>query len=581
MIAFGAKERRIRRKIYTGNFKMVYVLGISCFYHDSAACLVKDGKVIAAASEERFSRQKHDNRFPYNAIDYCLKEGGIKINDVDYIGFYEKPLVKFERILTTNITTYPLGFWQFYKAIPSWVTQKLKIPTILGKIGYKKDVIFINHHLSHASSAFFVSPFEKAAILTFDGVGEWDTASCGIGAGNKINLVKEMRFPNSLGLLYSAVTAYLGFDVNNDEYKVMGLAPYGEPTYYEKFNDVINIKDDGSFRLNEDYFAYHYKMMIFSSKFVREFGEPRKKNGKMEERHMDIASSLQKITEEVVVRMAKNLQRETGMQNLVLAGGVAMNSVANGKILRYTKLKRLFVQHASSDSGGALGVAFYIYNQVLNNKRNYVMEHAYLGPKFSTDKIREFLDKNNVKYEEMPYDKIIRKTARLISEDKVVGWFQGGMEWGERALGNRSILANPCNAEMKDIVNKKVKHREEFRPFAPSVILEEAPKYFDMLEPVPFMLEVYDVKKGKDKIIPAVTHVDGSARLQTVTKESNPLYYALIKEFKRITGVPVVLNTSFNVKGEPIVCTPEDAYKCFIGTEIDYLAMDKFLIQKQ
>ena len=580
MTAFGVREKRKRRRIYTGNFKMVYVLGIACFYHDSAACLIKDGRVVAAVSEERFSRQKHDNGFPYNAINYCLKEAGIKMGDVDYAGFYEKPLVKFERILQTNIETYPLGFWQFYKAVPSWINQKLKIPTIIRKLGCKKDVIFINHHLAHASSAFFVSPFEKAAILTLDGVGEWDTASYGTGIGNKINLSKEIRFPHSLGLLYSAVTAYLGFDVNNDEYKVMGLAPYGEPKYYEKFKDVINVKEDGSFRLNESYFAYHYKMKMFSNKFVKEFGRPRKKDGQMDRRYMDIASSLQKITEEIIVKMARHLQRETGMQSLVLAGGVAMNSVANGKILRHTKFKRLFVQPASSDSGGALGVAFYIYNQVLNNRRNYVMEHAYLGPKFSTQEIKEFLDKNNITYEEMHYDKLIRKTAKLISEEKVVGWFQGRMEWGERALGNRSILANPCNAEMKDIVNKKVKHREEFRPFAPSVILEEAPKYFEMLEPVPFMLEVYDVKKGKEKVIPAVTHVDGSARLQTVTKESNPLYYALIKEFKRITGVPVVLNTSFNVKGEPIVCTPEDAYKCFMGTEIDYLAMDKFLIKK-
>ena len=560
---------------------MTIVLGISCFYHDSAACLLKDGVIVAAAEEERFSRKKHDNGFPKKAVEYCLKEAEIDISQVDYVGFYEKPLLKFERMLTSFTKTYPLSLWSFFKAIPSWLTEKLRIHRLIyRKLKYKGEILFIGHHLSHAASAFLVSPFREAAILTADGVGEWTTMSYGTGRSNQINMMKEIRFPDSLGLLYSTVTAFLGFKVNNDEYKVMGLSAYGKPSYYEQFKKVIDIKEDGSFRLNPEYFSYEQKRKMFSRKFVKEFGKPRKPESRITKKHADIAATMQKITEEIILRATNHVYKVTKQKNLCIAGGVGLNSVANGRILRETPFKNIYIQPAATDAGGAVGAAAFIYHSLLKKKRSYVMNQVFLGPEFSKAEIKKYLDENKIKYKELSEKELLTTTAKLIADNKIVGWFQGRMEFGPRALGNRSILANACNPKMKDIVNKKVKHREEFRPFAPACLYEDTGKFFDISCKSPFMLLVCDVKKDKRKVVPAITHVDGSARLQTVVKEDNPLYYKLIKEFKKITGVPVVLNTSFNIRGMPIVCTPKDAYECFIGTGIDYLIMDKFLIRK-
>ncbi|NIO20670.1 MAG: hypothetical protein GTN76_08005 [Candidatus Aenigmarchaeota archaeon] len=558
------------------------ILGISCYYHDSAACLIKDGKVAAAAHEERFSRIKHDEDFPINAINYCLSEGGISIEDVDYIGFYEKPILKFDRVLSQYLETFPRSFGMFIKTMPSWLTEKLKVPSIIRKkLKYEGDILFIEHHLAHAASAYMVSPFKKAAILTIDAIGEWTSTSLGLGEGNEITLLKEIRFPHSIGLFYSTITAYLGFRVNNDEYKVMGLSAYGKPTYYERFKEIIDIKEDGSFRLDMSYFDYHRRFQMPSKKFTEEFGSARIPESKIEQKHMDIAASLQKITEEILFKMLNHLYDLTKTDNLCMAGGVALNSVANGKITKNTPFKKVYVQPASTDAGTSMGVAFFIHNSILGKDRKYVLNSAFLGPSFSEDQIREFLDKNNIPYQEFKDDKdLARKTAELIHKDKIIGWFQGRMEWGPRALGNRSILANPCNPNTKDILNRKVKHREWFRPFAPVVPLEDAKRYFDTDMPVPYMTMVYPVKEEKRKFLPSITHVDGSGRLQTIERERNSLYYDVIREFEKLSGFPVVINTSFNVRGEPIVCSPEDAYNCFKGTGIDHLVMGKFLISK-
>ena len=509
-------------------------LGISCFYHDAAACLMKDGIVVAAAEEERFTRKKHDTSFPINAIEYCLKEGNIDIKQINCIGFYEKPLLKFERLLSQHLEMFPISLWTFYKALPSWLNEKLRIPTIIRKrLKYGGDVLFIEHHLAHAASAFLVSPFEEAAILTVDGVGEWATASYGYGKGNEITLLRELRFPHSVGLLYSTVTAHLGFSVNNSEYKVMGLSPYGKPDYYDKFKKVVDVKEDGSIEFDMSYFDYHYRLAMPSKKFVKEFGPIRKPDEEVTQHHKDIAASLQKITEEIIFKMLNHLYNETKMKNLCMAGGVALNSVANGKITKNTPFKNVWVQPAASDAGTSLGVAAYADNAIFGNKRKYAMKSAYLGPSFSPEYIKNFLDRNNIVHKAFKNDDSIMKlTANLIYNNNVIGWFQGRMEWGPRALGARSILSNASNPKMKEILNTKVKHREHFRPFAPVISKEDVHDYFEIdKDEEPFMLFVYPFKESRKKLVPSVVHVDGTGRLQTTSKEENRLYYWVIKEF--------------------------------------------------
>ena len=565
----------------------VYILGISCHYHDAAAALLKDGVIVAAAEEERFTRKKHDTSFPINAINYCMKEAGITSDRISYVGFYEKPMLKFERLLNQHFNAFPKSFPVFLRSMPSWLTEKLKVPsTVRKKLKYDGEVLFVQHHVSHAASAFLASPFRKAAILTVDGVGEWATTTMGVGEENRIKLLKEIHFPHSIGLLYSTVTAYLGFKVNNDEYKVMGLAAYGEPIYYDKFKKLLEIKEDGSYKLDMSYFVYHYKEAMPSKKFVEEFGPARKPESKMEKRYEDIAASVQKITEEAVIKMLNHLHDVTKCDNVCLAGGVALNSVANGKILCNSPFKSVYIQPAASDAGSAAGVALYIYNSILGKERRYVMDHAYLGPSFSNEEIRGYLENNGISFTEFAGDKdLVKKTAELIHNNKVVGWFQGRMEWGPRALGSRSILSNPCNPQMKGILNSKVKHREMFRPFAPAVAEENAKEYFETDDPVPvpadFMLMVYPINKEKRHMIPAVVHEDGTGRLQTVRKWQNPLYHSAIKEFEKLSGVPIIINTSFNIRGEPIVCTPQEAYRCMMGTGIDYLVMGNYLIARE
>ncbi len=569
-----------------------YILGISCYYHDSAAALLKDGVLVAAAEEERFTRIKHDTSFPLQAIEYCLSSQKITIKDVSFIGFYEKPLLKFERILHQHLQSFPFSFKTFQRALPSWFSQKLRImKTIQNKLKYGGDVLFIHHHLSHAASAFFPSPFSKAAILTIDGVGEWTTTAYGFGEGQEINLLEEIRFPSSLGLFYSTMTAYLGFSVNNSEYKVMGLAAYGDMnretnSYYQKLKSIIDLMADGSYCLDMSYFIYHFSDRMPSPKLMQLLGGPvRVPGSEIIKRHQDIAAATQLIYEDVFFAILNYVYLKIKCDYLVLAGGCVLNSVANGKILTRTPFKDVWIQPNASDGGTSAGVAAYIYHAILGNKQKYVMENAYLGPGFSFAEIKSFLDKNNIRYSIFKNDEgMIEGTAQFIHQGNVVGWFQGKMEWGPRALGARSILADPCNPKAKEILNEKVKHREKFRPFAPVVCEEDALQYFEcnrpLLKPTDFMLMVYPVKKEWQKKIPAVTHVDGSGRMQTVSKKDNELLYKLLKEFGRQSGAPILINTSFNIRGEPMVCTPEDAYKCMMGTEIDYLIMDCFCIKR-
>ncbi|EKE16398.1 MAG: hypothetical protein ACD_11C00018G0034 [uncultured bacterium] len=570
----------------------MYILGISCFYHDSSAVLLKDGMIVAGAEEERFSRKKHDNGFPEKAIDFCLLSQGILIEDIDYVAFYEKPLLKFERILSQHIEVFPRSFKTFISSMPSWVNEKVRVQGIIQKkLKFKGDIFFIEHHLSHASSAFLPSPFEKAAILTVDGVGEWSTTTLGRGIGSKVELMKEIRFPHSLGLLYSTITAYLGFSVNNSEYKIMGLSAYGNMDrnsneYYRKILNVVNIKEDGSYEMDMSYFKYHYADKMPSKKLCNLLGGPVfKRNSEVTKTHKDIAAAIQMVTEDIMTKMLHYLYLITGLENVVLAGGVALNSVYNGKIISKTPFKNIWIQPNASDGGTSMGAALFAYNSILENERVYVLKNAYLGPQFSDKEIENFLKENKIKYSEFSSDsEIVKKVARLIFENNVIGWFQKGMEWGPRALGARSVLSNPANIKMKEILNLKVKHREKFRPFAPVVCADDADKYFDCDKPIPdsadFMLMVYPIKEEFRDKIPAVTHVDGSGRLQTVKRNQNPLYYDLIKEFGSISKMPILINTSFNVRGEPIVCTIEDAYRCMMGTEIDYLVAGKFIIKR-
>ncbi|MBN2545353.1 MAG: carbamoyltransferase [Spirochaetes bacterium] len=570
----------------------MYIMGISCFYHDSSACIIKDGQIIAAVEQERFSRKKHDNTFPYEAVQYCLKEAGITINEVDQIAFYEKPLLKFERVLFQHFESFPKSYFTFIQALPSWINEKTRIPRLVRKkLKYKGDIAFIQHHMAHAGSCFLISPYDKAAVLTIDGVGEWTTTSYGYAEGNEITLYKHIEFPHSIGLLYSTITAYLGFSVNNSEYKVMGLSAFGNMDrktnqYYHKLLKTIEIKDDGSFFMDMSYFVYHYKGRMPSKKLCDLLGGPvLKRNSEMKERHKDIAAAVQLVTEDILTKILNFLYKETKCENVVIAGGVALNSVYNGKILRNSPFKRVWIQPNASDGGTSLGAVYYLYNTVFKNKRNFVFDSAYLGPQYSDEEIKKMLDDKKIKYTYIKEDKEFIKTiAKLIYDNNIVGWFYGRMEWGPRALGARSILSNACNRDMQAILNLKVKHREKFRPFAPVVCDDDASTYFECDEPIPeateYMLMVYPIRKKYHEVIPAVTHVDGSGRLQVIKREKNPRYYDLIKEFGRLSKVPILINTSFNIRGEPIVCTPYEAYRCMMGTGIDYLTLNNFIIKR-
>jgi carbamoyltransferase len=559
------------------------ILGLSCYYHDSAACLIKDGQVVAAAQEERFTRKKHDDEFPTHSVRYCLREGGIGVKDLDAVAFYDKPLLKFERMLTTFVATFPRSYEQFRRAIPLWLGKKTLMPSIIKReLGYDGPLFFPEHHLSHAASAYMVSPYKEAAVLTVDGVGEWATASYGVGKDGHLDLLGEMHFPHSLGMLYSAFTYYLGFKVNSAEYKVMGLAPYGEPKYKDLIlREIVDLREDGSFRLNMKYFSYHHGTRMTNGALEKLFGVPnRDPESKLEQVHKDIAMSVQKVTEEVVLRMARHVRTVTGQRYLCMAGGVALNCVANGHLLRSGIFDDIWIQPAAGDAGGAIGAAAVAHEIVAKNGKPATMNHAYLGPEYKTEDVRAYLTEHNIPYTELDREALLTRTAELIAEQNVVGWFQGRMEFGPRALGSRSILADARNPKNKDVVNLKIKFRESFRPFAPTVLEENVGEWFELDRESPYMLLVADVKPEK-RVIPSVTHVDGSARIQTVRRDQNDLYYDLVKEFGRQTGVPVIINTSFNVRGEPIVCTPHDAYMCFMRTHMDYLVMDRFVLDKR
>lgn len=580
------------------------ILGISCFYHDAAAALCVDGKIVAAAEEERFTRKKHDAGFPSHAINFCLQFAHLTVADLDYVVFYEKPFIKMERLLLSYIGTFPRSWRSFIAAMPVWLKEKMHIPSIIRKeTGYTGEILYADHHLSHAASCFLCSPFEEAAIFTLDGVGEWNTAAYGIGRKNHLELTHEINFPHSLGLLYSAFTGYLGFRVNDGEYKVMGMAPYGTPRYVDKVKQLVEINDDGSFKLNMDYFAYHYKLENLTEKFIELFGPPRppesvfyteqlypKKDlpGWRDEvardcqRFADIAHSIQEVTEEAMLKTAEYLHRQTGLDHLCLAGGVALNCVANGEILRRAPFKDIWIQPGAGDSGGAIGAALYVYNTVLGKPRSYVMNHAYLGPAYSEASIRGWLDEHGIPYTEYSEKELPGAVAKLIAAENVVGFYHGRMEFGPRALGARSILADPRNPTMKDILNEKIKHREQFRPFAPAVLVEKAGDYFNLgCTDAPYMLIVGEVLPEKRKVIPAVTHADHTARPQTVRRDYNPRYYDIIAEFEKLTGVAVIINTSFNVRGEPIVLTPFEAYRCFATTDMDYVVLERFVVSKK
>ena len=588
------------------------ILGISAFYHDSAAALVHDGKIIAAAQEERFTRQKHDNRFPSNAVDCCLRMGGITADDLDLVVFYEKPLTKFERLLETYIGYAPRGFKQFLMGMPLWLRQKLHLPREMDKAlqsKYTGRYVFTDHHESHAASAFFPSPFSEAAVLTLDGVGEWETATFGTGSGNKIELTHMLQFPHSLGLLYSAFTYYTGFRVNSGEYKMMGLAPYGEPKYYDLIMEkLIDLKEDGSFRLDMSYFAYCHKTVMTSSQFNKLFGSPpRTREAPLTEREMDIAASIQAVTEEAMLRAARHIYQQTGMKYLVLAGGVALNCVGNGRILREGPFDKIWIQPAAGDAGGALGAALFVWYQLLDNERKVdgrdMQQASLLGPAYNDEQVRGFLDSVNARYHTFHDEEtLIDKTADLIKGEKVVGWFQGPMEFGPRALGNRSIIGDARSEKMQSTMNLKIKFRESFRPFAPCVLREDVSAYFDMdsEKDSPYMLLVAPVKKekrlpltappeklkGLDKlkvkrsVVPAITHVDYSARIQTVDAERHLKLHRLMTRFREKTDCSVIINTSFNIRGEPIVCSPEHAYQCFMATNMDVLVMENHLLFK-
>src|SRR5881296_1762003 len=591
----------------------MHILGISCYFHDSAAAVLSDGVLVAAAEEERFTRKKHDYEFPQHAIDFCLRAGGLAAGDLDYVAFFEKPFVKLERLLLSTMQTFPRSHKLFREAMITWLGDKLWVKHLIQKrLGIPASkVLFSEHHLSHAASAFFCSPFEEAAILTVDGVGEWTTASMGLGKGTDVRLLREIRFPHSLGLLYSAFTAFLGFEVNEGEYKVMGMAPFGKPRYVDKVHKLIGLQRDGSFELNMDYFSFHWSTeRTFSRKFVDLFGAPRdpaapfftptsgypsyfgERPGNYDELaarnqyYADVAASIQAVTEEALLNMVRAVHAETGLTRLCMAGGVALNSVANGRILRETSMEELYIHPAAGDGGGAVGAALFVHHMILGKPRQFVMEHAAWGEAHGPDATERFLREAGIHFERIEdEDKLITRVVDRLQAGKVVGWSQGRFEWGPRALGHRSILADPRRADMKDIVNTKIKFREPYRPFAPSVLVAEAERYFDLPDakrhyPARFMLYVTPVKDGAREQLPAITHVDGSARLQTVDRELNPRYHRLIETFGQASGVPVVLNTSFNLKGEPIVATPADALSTFSRSGMDLLVLNDWIVWK-
>ena len=595
----------------------MYILGISAFYHDSAACLLHDGEIICAAQEERFTRKKHDSSFPANAIKYCLKEANITPHQIDNIVFYEKPFLKFERLIETYLAIAPLGFISFMKAIPVWIKDKLFQKNLILKnlsivfdenINWHKKLLFSEHHLSHAASAFYPSPFERAAIFTLDGVGEWTTTSLAIGRGNNIKVIKEIHFPHSLGLLYSAFTYYIGFKVNSGEYKVMGLAPYGIPKYVDLINQkLIKVAEDGSFQLNMKYFHYLSGLTMTNKKFDKLFGgPPRKSESKLTQKEMDLAASIQKVTEDIVLKIAKNIAKETGERNLCLAGGVALNCVVNGILIRKKIFDNIWIQPAAGDAGGALGAALSVWYLCKNKKREISsgkdsMKGAYLGPKYISSEIEAELKLCGGQFKKYADNELIDQVAKALQEGKAIGWMQGRMEFGPRALGARSIIADPRSPKMQKQLNLKVKFRESFRPFAPSVLREDVKDWFEYNNDSQYMLAVAEIRKDKrltttkkeedlfgiDKLnvprstVPAITHIDYSARIQTVHIETNPRYHALISRFKELTGCPIIVNTSFNVRGEPIICTPTDAFKCFMGTELDLLVIENYLLSKK
>jgi len=566
----------------------MYNLGISCYYHDSAAALLKDGHVVAAVEEERFSRKKFDDDFPKMAINWCLKEVNISPEQIDSIAFYDKPVLKFERLLDNYIAVAPRGLYSFLNTIPKWLHKRLWIKNDIKNSlkGFHGDIIFPEHHLSHAAYSYFTSPFEESAILTTDGVGEWSTTSIGVGEKHSVKLLQDIRWPHSLGLFYSAFTYFLGFQVNEGEYKLMGLASFGKPKYYDLIlENLIDVKNDGSIHLNMEYFAFTYDKVMTNSKFSELFGiKRRNENEDTKQIHFDIGASAQKVLEDILLKMVEHVYKKTKSKNLCLGGGVALNGVANYRILKESSFENVHIPPSPGDAGSAVGCAQYLYFSQKNQRRviqettKTIIENVYVGPSYSRQEIKQFLDTKNIKYDELDENTTIETCAKLISEGNVVGWYQGKMEWGPRALGNRSILADPRRKEMKDILNEKIKHRESFRPFAPSILEEHCPDYFDMDVPSPYMLMVAPVKKP-DKI-PAVTHVDGTGRVQTVSKSSNPIYHKLISRFHELTGIPVIINTSMNVKGEPIVNTPEQAYNMLTKTEMDYLFMKNFMVKR-
>ena len=588
---------------------MRYILGISAYYHDSAAALLSHGKIVAAAQEERFSRKKNDERFPRNAAAFCLKQAGLTESDLDAVVFYDKPIIKFTRLLESYLAVAPGGWATFPRALPPWLGEKLNLR---GTIRYEMPdlsdgapILFTEHHQSHAASAFFPSPFEEAAILTVDGVGEWATTTVGQGRGNEVDMIKELKFPHSLGLLYSAFTAYCGFRINSGEYKLMGLAPYGEPKYVDLiFDHLVEVKEDGSLRLNLEYFHFLRGLRMTNSKFDRLFGGPRRKpETPVEQRHMDVARSIQTVAEEIMLRLARHARQVTGQKNLCMAGGVALNCVANGKILREKIFDRIWIQPAAGDAGGALGAALAVWHMRKEDPQPRTvikpdaMQGAFLGPEFHDDEIEDILKRHNAVYRKLDRESLLDEVAELLDDEKIVGWIQGRMEFGPRALGHRSILGDPRSPKMQSILNLKVKYRESFRPFAPAVLLERTPEFFELDVDSPYMLIVAPVQhaqrldvdaqsSGLERLkqlrstLPAITHVEYSARIQTVTAEQNPNFHAILKRFEEKTGCPVLMNTSFNVRGEPVVCTPDDAYRCFVNTEMDYLAIGNFLLER-
>ena len=592
---------------------LTHILGVSCFFHDSAAALLRDGALVAAAEEERFTRKKHDYGFPAQAIEFCLDAGKLTARDLDWVVFFEKPLVKFDRILMTSLATYPRSLRMFREAMTGWFGDKLWVKGTIGKtLGIDPGrILFSEHHVSHGASSFFCSPFEEAAILTVDGVGEWATASMGVGKGNSLRLDQELHFPHSLGLLYSAFTAFLGFEVNEGEYKVMGMAAYGQPRYLDEVRRLVRVYDDGSFALDLDYFSFEYSTRrAFTNRFLRLFGPPRDPNApffttsagqgpeelrhadadphlaQANQRYADIAASVQAITEEILLRMAQNLHRRTGLRKLCLAGGVALNGVANGRLLRESPFEEIYVQPSAGDGGGALGAALWAHHVLLGQPRGFVMEHAAWGREYSAGEVLQFLRESNIRYEAFDDDDLlVDRVVDNPASGRVVGWFRGRFEWGPRALGQRSILADPRRPEMKDIVNTKIKFREPYRPFAPSTLVDRVPDFFELPDPrrqypARFMLLVVGVKDGQREVIPAVTHVDGSARVQAVLPDVTPDYYRLIERFDQATGVPVLLNTSFNLRGEPIVNTPREAFATFRRSDLDLLVLDRFMVSK-